>query len=133
MVLSNVAYMIYSDTWNTRKLVPENINPEFDSLMSSLLQKTPKLSSFIHLHAGIDSTGLPPLPTPEFPTQWAYIKDWTLPRGVEAPRNVVLVSMPSLIDPTLAPANKHVIHAYTPATEPYEEWKDLDRKSNEYK
>ena len=28
--------------------------------------------------------------------------------------------MPSLIDPTLAPDGKHVIHAYVPATEPYE-------------
>ena len=53
--------------------------------------------------------------------------------GVEAPRNVVLVSMPSLVDPSLAPTGKHVIHAYTPATEPYENWANLDRKSDEYK
>lgn len=98
-----------------------------------MLDRTPKLASFIHLHAGIDSTGLPSAPTPDFPTQWAYIRDWDLPLGVEAPRNVVLVSMPSLIDPTLAPPNRHVIHTYTPATEPYEDWKHLDRRSNEYK
>lgn len=53
--------------------------------------------------------------------------------GVEAPRNVVLVSMPSLVDPSLAPVGKHVIHAYVPATEPYEWWEGLNRTSIEYK
>ena len=60
------------------------------------------------------------------------MKDWNLAGGVEAPRNVVLVSMPSLIDRSLAPEGKHVIHAYVPATEPYEWWAGLDRKSPEY-
>lgn len=41
--------------------------------------------------------------------------------------------MPSLIDSSLAPPGKHVIHAYVPATEPYEWWVGLDRKSEEYK
>jgi phytoene dehydrogenase-like protein len=41
--------------------------------------------------------------------------------------------MPSLLDPTLAPPGKHIIHAYVPATEPYEWWSGMDRKSEEYK
>lgn len=28
---------------------------------------------------------------------------------------------------------KHVIHAYTPATEPYDWWQGLDRRSDEYR
>ena len=68
---------------------------------------------------------------------------------MEAPRNVVryglkllaniqiemaeviqvLVSVPSLLDPSLAPPGKHVIHAYVPATEPYDNWKGLSRSS----
>lgn len=75
-----------------------------------------ELCSFIHIHAGIDATGLPDQPSADFPAQWAVIRDWDV--GVEAPRNIVLCSMPSLIDPTMAPEGKHVIHAYTPATEP---------------
>jgi phytoene dehydrogenase-like protein len=92
----------------------------------------PDLKSFIHLHAGIDATGLPATASADFPAQWAVIKDWDLPDGVEAPRNIVLCSMPSLIDPTLAPPGKHVLHAYVPATEPYEWWAGLDRTSVEY-
>jgi hypothetical protein len=38
-----------------------------------------------------------------------------------------------VIDPSLAPAGKHTLHAYTPATEPYALWEGLDRRSPEYK
>jgi phytoene dehydrogenase-like protein len=74
------------------------------------------LPSFIHLHAGIDGDGLPTSPSADFPAQWAVVRNWDV--GVEAPRNIVLCSMPSLLDPDMAPAGKHVLHAYTPATEP---------------
>ena len=93
----------------------------------------PNLKSFIHLHAGIDATGLPETPSADFPAQWAVVRNWDGPQGVEDPRNIVLCSMPSLIDPTLAPEGKHVLHAYVPATEPYEWWEGLDRTSDEYK
>jgi phytoene dehydrogenase-like protein len=53
--------------------------------------------------------------------------------GVEAPQNVVLVSIASVLDPSLAPAGKHVIHAYTPGSEPYAPWAGLERNSPEYK
>ncbi len=38
-----------------------------------------------------------------------------------------------MIDPGLAPAGKHCLHAYVPATEPYELWAGLDRRSEEYR
>lgn len=91
------------------------------------------LNSFIHIHAGIDAEGLPEKPSADFPAQWAVVRDWDRPGGVEAPRNIVLCSMASLIDPSLAPEGKHVIHAYVPATEPYSWWENLDRDSEEYK
>ena len=93
----------------------------------------PDLKSFIHIHAGIDATGLPEKPSADFPAQWAVVRNWDGPNGVEDPRNIVLCSMPSLIDPSLAPEGKHVLHAYVPATEPYEWWEGLDRTSEEYK
>lgn len=89
------------------------------------------LNSFIHIHAGIDATGLPDEASASFPAQWAVIRDWEA--GVESPRNICLCSMPSLIDPTLAPEGKHVLHAYVPATEPYADWQGMDRTSEEYK
>ena len=52
--------------------------------------------------------------------------------GVTAAQNVVLVSIASVLDPSLAPAGKHVIHAYTPGSEPYHLWEGLDRNSAQY-
>jgi phytoene dehydrogenase-like protein len=52
-------------------------------------------------------------------------------RGVDAEQNVVLVSIPSVLDPSLAPEGKHTLHAYLPATEPYDLWKGLDRRRSE--
>ncbi|XWS67464.1 hypothetical protein CRYUN_Cryun04dG0008800 [Craigia yunnanensis] len=54
-------------------------------------------------------------------------------RGVDADQNVVLISVPNVLSPNLAPLGKHVLHAYTPGTEPFESWDGLDRKSAEYK
>lgn len=116
-------------------LTSDTMNAYMDSLVN-VNEDTggiPNLKSFIHIHAGIDATGLPEIPNANFPAQWAVVRDWDAPEGVEAPRNIVLCSMPSLIDPTLAPEGKHVLHAYVPATEPYEWWEGLDRNSDEYK
>mmetsp|Transcript_22557 Transcript_22557/g.29531 ORF Transcript_22557/g.29531 Transcript_22557/m.29531 type:complete len:591 (+) Transcript_22557:147-1919(+) len=120
------------DMTNTQRLIPRGKHKGFDEMMDKSNAETPLLASFIHLHAGIDASGLPSI-SEELPGQWAYVKDWDMEGGIEAPRNCVLVSVPSLIDPSLAPEGKHVIHAYTPATEPYSEWAGLDRNSEEYK
>jgi phytoene dehydrogenase-like protein len=50
-VVSNV------DMWASRKLVPKGAHDKFDAYMDSMLSDTPKLASFIHLHAGIDAYG----------------------------------------------------------------------------
>jgi phytoene dehydrogenase-like protein len=53
--------------------------------------------------------------------------------GVDQPQNVVLVSIPSVVDPGLAPPGKHCLHAYTPATEPWEGvWAGVQRGTPEY-
>lgn len=59
------------------------------------------------------------------------VNDWE--RGVDSDQNVVLISIPSALSPNLAPKGKHILHAYTPGTEPFELWEGLDRRSSEYK
>ena len=51
---------------------------------------------------------------------------------MDAEQNVVLISIASAIDPSLAPKGKHVLHAYLPATEPFHLWENLQRGSPEY-
>uniref|UniRef100_A0A7S3DQQ7 Amine oxidase domain-containing protein n=1 Tax=Entomoneis paludosa TaxID=265537 RepID=A0A7S3DQQ7_9STRA len=128
-----------ADPYITTKLFDHNLlNEEMKSHLNSMVNTdkdtggVEDLKSFIHIHAGIDASGLPEEPSADFPAQWAVVRDWDAPEGVESPRNIVLCSMPSLIDPSLAPEGKHVLHAYVPATEPYAEWAGMDRTSPEY-
>lgn len=81
-ILATTAVVSNIDMWNTRKLIPIGICPSFDKDMENRLVNIPKLASFIHLHAGIDATGLPPHPTEDFPTQWAVVNDWNVPLGM---------------------------------------------------
>jgi len=58
------------------------------------------------------------------------VGDW--PRGIGAERNMVVLSMPSLLDPSMAPEGHQVLHGYTPANEPWQLWKDLQRGTPAY-
>lgn len=59
------------------------------------------------------------------------VDDWN--KGVDGEQNVVLISVPSALSKDLAPTGKHILHAYTPGTEPFSLWEGMDRKSAEYR
>jgi phytoene dehydrogenase-like protein len=107
--------------WDTLKLLPPGQASKWRDR-----QQTPACHSFMHLHLGIDATGI----SSDLPCHHMIVNDWQ--RGVTAPQNVVAVSIPSLLDPSLAPPGKHVIHVYTPATEPYDLWQGMERNSEAY-
>lgn len=94
--------------------------------------------SFVHLHLGIDATGLPAdleshciliIPFLSFfsglhSMQNSYsflliIVDTVINKWdpIDAEQNHVIISIPSVLDPALAPPNCHVIHAYAAANE----------------
>ena len=114
-----------ASAWDTEKLLPAEVRSSFD--WEKDRADFDYCPSFMHLHAGIDASKLPKVPE----LHHIWVGDWS--KGITSPQNCVLVSIPSVIDPSLAPSGKHVIHAYTPGNEPYEPWKGLDRKSQEYK
>lgn len=109
--------------WDTLKLVPDRALPK---TFVAERQATPECPSFLHLHLGIDGAGLPP----DLACHYITVEDWAL--GIDAPQNLIVMSIPSVLDPSLAPPGKHAIHVYTPATEPYDLWQGLDRHSPEY-
>nr|QIW94442.1 carotene synthesis related protein [Dunaliella salina] len=112
-----------ASVWDTVKMLPPSIVPE--QWRRERVQ-TPPCPSFMHLHLGFDATGLDDLELHHI-----VVNSWD--KGVDAEQNVVLISIASVMDPSLAPAGKHCLHAYLPATEPYALWEGLDRKSDEYK
>ena len=58
------------------------------------------------------------LPVPSFVTTFSVLRlMWLL-----TAQNVVLISIASVMDASLAPRGKHTLHAYVPATEPWSLW-----------
>lgn len=111
-----------ASVWDTLKLLPDHAVPKSYRISR---QATPECDSFMHLHLGIDAAGLEKLGC-----HYIVVNDWQ--QGVTAAQNLVLISIPSVLDPTLAPFGKHTIHVYTPGNEPYKLWQGMDRNSEEY-
>lgn len=119
-----------ADVGITKRLVPKGSVPDLDQHFDEQWRSFAPLNSFIHIHLGFHGKGLPTAHCPEFPAQWGVVNDWS---DLESPRNMVLVSVPSLLDQDCAPKGYHALHAYTPATEPWADWDNLDRNSEAYK
>ena len=103
-----------TDLWSTMKLIPAGKSNAFDEERVRLNEAVPLCKSFVHIHIGIEGKHLPK----NIPAQWTIANTWDEP--IDSPGNVIVVSMPSLLDPSLAPEGKHVIHAYTAGNEPYD-------------
>ncbi|XP_026411281.1 prolycopene isomerase, chloroplastic-like isoform X2 [Papaver somniferum] len=110
--------------WDTLNLLPKEAIPKS---YQERIEKTAQCESFMHLHLGFDAEGIPE----DLGIHHIVVNEWD--RGVDADQNVVLISVPSVLSKDLAPPGKHVLHAYTPGTEPFTLWEGLDRKSTEYK
>ena len=108
--------------WDTLKLLPEAALPR---RWREQVQSTPACASFLHWHLGLRGEGLEDLPI-----HHVWVGDWQ--RGIGAERNMLVLSMPSLLDPALAPPGHQVLHGYTPANEPWELWRDLEPGSAAY-
>ena len=64
--------------------------------------------SFLSLHLGIDAQIVPKA----YHCHHLLLERW---EEMEAEQGVVFVSMPTLLDPELAPAGRHIVHAFTPS------------------
>ncbi|XP_031490086.1 prolycopene isomerase, chloroplastic [Nymphaea colorata] len=123
-VRARKAVVSNASMWDTLNLLPAESVP---SSYRDKVNKTQQCESFLHLHLGFDAKDIPE----DLEIHHIVVNDWK--RGVDADQNVVLISIPSVLGKELAPTGKHVLHAYTPGTEPYDIWEGLDRRSSEYK
>lgn len=121
-ILASKAVVSNASIWDTLPLIPSGVLPK------SFVQErahTPECDSFMHLHLGIDATGLE-----ELESHYIVVNDWS--QGITAPQNVIVMSIPSVLDSSLAPPGKHAIHVYTPGNEPYQLWAGLECHSEAY-
>jgi carotene isomerase len=123
VIRAHRAVVSNASVWDTIGLIPEGAVPK---RFRARRQATPECDSFMHLHLGIDARGL----RSDLACHYIVVNNWEV--GVTAPLNVVVVSIPSVLDPSLAPPEKHAIHVYTPGNEPYALWQGLDRRGEEY-
>ncbi|MEB3318159.1 MAG: carotenoid isomerase [Cyanobacteriota bacterium] len=73
-------------------------------------------ASFLSLHLGIDAAVVPD----DFPCHHLLLEQWD---AMEAEQGTVFVSLPTLLDPSLAPAGHHILHTFTPSA--METWQGL--------
>ncbi|MBD2384060.1 carotenoid isomerase [Cylindrospermum sp. FACHB-282] len=108
--------------WDTfEKLLPADEMPVNEKKWQQRYQKSP---SFLSLHIGVKASVLPT------GTECHHIllEDW---QKMAAPEGTIFVSIPTLLDPDLAPAGHHIIHAFTPHW--IDDWQKLSPSEYEAK
>ena len=112
-----------ASAWDTARLLPPSARQA--AAMTASAATTPHLGSFMHLHAGLDAPG------GADHAHHLVVNDWAVP--IDSPQNVVIVSVPTVFDASLAPAGRATVHAYTAGNEPFDLWAQHDRRSPEYR
>jgi prolycopene isomerase len=84
-------------------------------------QKSP---SFVSLHLGVKACAIPA----QTRCHHVLLEDW---EAMEQSLGTVFVSIPTLLDPTLAPPERHIVHAFTPSW--LAEWQGLSPSAYEHK
>ncbi len=103
--------------WDTfEKLLPPEVMPAKEKRWKNRYQKSP---SFLSLHLGVKADILPP------GTECHHIllENWN---QMEAEQGTIFVSIPTLLDPSLAPPDHHIIHTFTPSW--ITQWQGLSAK-----
>ncbi len=111
-----------STRWDTfEKLLPAEEMPQAEKKWQQRYKKSP---SFLNLHLGVKAEVLPK------GTECHHIllENWD---KMEAAEGTIFVSIPTLLDPDLAPAGYHIIHTFTPSW--VEDWQGLSASDYEQK
>lgn len=106
--------------WDTfEKLLPIEAMPASEKKWQQRYQKSP---SFLSLHLGVEADVIP------IGTACHHIvlEDWA---QMEASQGTIFVSIPTLLDPDLAPEGYHIIHTFTPSW--MSEWEGLSAQNYE--
>jgi len=117
-------------------------DPDGDSSSPRLLEQcdTAEMTgSFLHLHVAINATGLDLSKMEAHYTVMdrglsgdPTIEVAGIPDGPCGELNMIAVSNPCVIDPTLAPEGYMVLHAYGAGNEPFQVWDGMSRNDPEY-
>jgi len=100
--------------WDTfEHLLPAESMPAAEQRWQRRYRKSP---SFLSVHLGVRAEALPP----QTDCHHILVDDW---QQMEAEEGTIFVSIPTLLDPSLAPAGHHIVHTFTPSW--IETWQGL--------
>ena len=96
------------------------VNKEFTpSAESTWRRRYQPSSSFLSVHLGVDADVVPE----GFHCHHLLLEDWN---EMEAEQGVIFVSIPTLLDPSLAPEGRHIVHTFTMSD--IQHWDHLNSK-----
>jgi phytoene dehydrogenase-like protein len=115
------------DTIKMLNLGKQELPPAVKEWKDSL-GKLPRHGAILHLFLAIDAKDLD-LSHIQDPAH-LIVQDWG--RSLQDSQNLCSFFTPSLLDPSVCPPGKHVLHVYSSGGEPYEAWENLVPGSPEY-
>lgn len=107
--------------WDTFEKLIENKKPKKEVKWQKNYRQSP---SFLSLHLGVEAKVLENNPE----CHHIILEDWN---NLEAEQGTIFVSIPTLLDRSLAPSGYHIIHTFTPSSMDY--WQGLTPKQYEFK
>ncbi|KAL7578240.1 hypothetical protein ACA910_012660 [Epithemia clementina (nom. ined.)] len=117
--------------WNMARILQDSLDENSTSQARLAVEKVQQnanqmcmTGSFMHLHLGIPSDGLPD----DLECHHSVL-DFSI--DVTAEQNMVIISIPTVFDPSLAPAGYHIVHAYTAACDSFEPWENFLEENRE--
>merc|ERR1711957_1041225 len=122
-VVSNATPFDTVKMLGTAQDLPEGVKTWKDEL-----GKLPRHGAIMHLFIAIDAKDLD-LSHIQDPAQ-LVVQDWS--RSMQDSQNLCSFFIPSLLDKSVCPEGKHVIHVYSSGGEPYEPWEKLKPDTPEY-
>jgi phytoene dehydrogenase-like protein len=107
--------------WNMARILQDSVTSEEGPVATAVNDIRKRADdmhmtgSFMHLHIGIPKDGLPD----DLECHHSVL-DFS--KDVTAEQNMVIISIPTVFDPSLAPEGYHVVHAYTAASDSFDNW-----------
>lgn len=129
IVKARKAVVSNATPFDTVKMMPQKEEePKGLTKWRNDLGTLPRHGAISHLFLGVDATDLD-LSFIDDPAH-LVVQDWD--RSMQDSQNLCSFFIPSLLDKSVCPEGKHVIHVYSSGGEPYEPWEKLKQGSPEY-
>jgi phytoene dehydrogenase-like protein len=116
--------------WNYAKILRDSVDMSDPNrlkakVVQSIQDQADSMSmtrSFMHLHLGVPKDGL----STDLECHHSVLN---FDKPVTDEQNMAIISIPTVFDPRLAPEGYHIIHAYTAASDSFDDWAPFQQET----